>query len=391
MKNKLLYFNALFDLELGGYDTSSLQRAAAEMTILFAPAGKPSDRIVLDIDVDISYWNYLGSYDIPTAVPFRMHDSKEYEGVAWGWNEQSMSRLTQLGVSCQAPSLTCVKLVNSRKFCNEIGLRLSTGVPGSVYCSNKQEVIKTFEDHKNCFPLVIKPDFGNSGFGFYHCKSVDDLQQIDLDLVCKANGVVVEPWCEKVFDFSSVCRISSDGTISPFRHCRALTNNRGTFHGIYLAEHDPVVERWKESLEEKVFVVAQEVAATGYFGTLGFDSIVYCEHNQHKLAAIIEINARHVMSDIAVAIRDSSAQGLHCLFRTLSKKRLRLPDSYPELQKHDLFRFDGRRGCILVSPLRVGHGKNFVQPYRNTIFIAADSENELFSIDERLRLAGVVC
>jgi hypothetical protein len=170
-----------------------------------------------------------------------------------------------------------------------------------------------------------------------------------------------------------------------------LTNNRGTFHGIYLATHDPVVEHWKEYLEQKVIVVAQEVASAGYFGTLGFDSIVYRENNHLKLAAVIEINARHVMSDIAVAVRDSSAQGLHCLFRTLSKKRLHLPDSYRDLQKNDLFRFDGKCGCILVSPLRVGHGKNIVQPYRNTIFIAADSEHELFSIDERLRSAGAVC
>jgi hypothetical protein len=383
--NKLYYFNALFDLELGANSVTSLQRPAAEMTVLFAPVGKSSDRILLDVDIDDSYWNYLKSYDITTATPYYQGDCKGYQGIAWGWNENAIARLTQLGAACTTPSPECVKVVNSRRFCNEIGQKFSTGVAGSVYCSTVEQILDACNKLRDHFPVVIKPDHGNSGFGFYHCSSVDDLKNPDLNLLCQTNGVVVEPWCDKVYDFSSVCTISQDGEISPFRHCRALTNSRGTFHGIYLVQHDPVVEQWKEKLEEIAGKVAHEIVKTGYFDSLGFDSIVYREKSELKLAAVIEINARHVMSDIAVALRNSCAPGKHCLFRTLSKKRLRLPESYSELEKSDIFNYDGRRGCILISPLRVMHGRECVQPYRNTLFMVADSEEELFALDERLR------
>ncbi|MBN1601763.1 MAG: hypothetical protein JW915_09150 [Chitinispirillaceae bacterium] len=386
MKNKLYYFNALFDLELGDNIVSSLQRPASEMTVLFAPLGNFSDRILLDVAIDESYWSYLKRYDIMTATPYYQGDDcNGMEGVAWGWNQISIERLSKLGAKCAAPSTECVKMVNSRKFCNDIAQRYSTGIPDSAYCSNVEQVISSCSRLRSRFPVVIKPDFGNSGFGFYHINTDDDLKKASLNCMFQHGGAAVEPWCEKVYDFSSVCTINRSGNISMFRHCRAMTNSKGTFHGIYLAPHDPVLDQWKDKLEEKVQDAALEVVKTGYFGTLGFDSIVYREKNELKLAPVIEINARHVMSDIAVAVRQSCAPAKHCLFRTLSKKRLRLPGSYNELQEKDIFRFDGSRGCILVSPLRVWHGRDCVQPYRNTLFLVADSENQLFTMDEALR------
>jgi hypothetical protein len=386
MTKKLYYFNSLFDLELGDYSTASLQRAASEMGILFAPAGTPSDRILLDIGIDSSYWAYLQLHGIETATPYSAAEGTEYEGIAWGWNDLSRKRLEQLGATCEAPASECVKLVNSRKYCHQVGLKFGTGIPRSIYCTNKEDVVNAFKKLQDRFPLVIKPDHGNSGFGFFHCSSSDDLHNRDIEQLCKNNGVIVEPWCDKAYDFSSVCTVNRDQSISPFRHLRALTNNRGTFHGIYLAPHDPIIDSWRDLLEEKVQAVAAEVAKTGYFGTLGFDSIVYRSNNELKLAAIIEINARHVMSDIAVAIRNRCALGQHCLFRTLSKKRLRLPDTYEQLEQDDTWvTFKDNNGCILISPLRVCHGSQWVQPYRNTLFLAADSEEELFSLDQRLR------
>lgn len=386
MKNKLFYFNSLFDLELGGYSTLSLQRAAAEMSVLFAPAGTSSDKIILETGIDTSYWEYLHRHGIETATPFSVSDVAEYEGIAWGWNDLSRTRLDQQGAICEAPSSDCVKLVNSRKYCYHIGSNYGTGIPQSTYCSCREEVVEAFKKLQDRFPLVIKPDHGNSGFGFFHCSTAEDLNSIDFDLIFKNNGVIVEPWCDKVYDFSSVCTINPDQSISPFRHLRAFTNNRGTFHGIYLAPHDPVIDHWRDQLEEKVQAVAAEVAKTGYFGTLGFDSIVYRSTNDMQLAAVIEINARHVMSDLAVAIRDRCAPDQHCLFRTLSKKRLRLPETYEQLEQNcNWSTFKDNKGCILISPLRVCHGSQWVQPYRNTFFLAADSEEELFALDQSLR------
>lgn len=386
MKKKLYYFNALFDLELGGYATASLQRAASEMSVLFAPAGNSSDRIILDTTIDSSYWEYLHYHGIETAKPLAPGETEDYEGVAWGWNDLSRTRLQQCGATCEAPSSECVKMVNSRQFCHQIGIHYKTGVPQSVYCACKEAIFVAMKNLQDHFPLVIKPDHGNSGFGFFHCSSMDDLNSRDIDLLCHNSGVIVEPWYDKVYDFSSVCTVNKDQSISPFRHLRALTNNRGTFHGIYLAPHDPIIEAWREPLEEKVQAVAAEVAKTGYFGTLGFDSIVYRSNEKLQLAAVIEINARHVMSDLAVAIRNQCAPDQHSLFRTLSKKRLRLPDSYQQLQQiNDCFTFKDNKGSILITPLRVCHGTQWVQPYRNTFFLAADSEQELFSLDLKLR------
>ena len=58
---RLLYLNALFDLELGGYPIGSLARSAHEMMALFTFAGGGTDRVVLDCEVLRSYWEYLAA------------------------------------------------------------------------------------------------------------------------------------------------------------------------------------------------------------------------------------------------------------------------------------------------------------------------------------------
>jgi hypothetical protein len=128
----------------------------------------------------------------------------------------------------------------------------------------------------------------------------------------------------------------------------------------------------------------------GYYGTAGFDSFVYREKNKiEKLAPVIEINARHSMSDIAHALRNRLEKNKFCFFRVMSSRRCTLPDTYRkwlDMIKEDHFNVSTQNGVILVSPIRVNRDGIHVQPQRCVFFMAAPSEKELFDMDTRLRI-----
>jgi hypothetical protein len=382
---KLLYFNSLFDLELGNHATAANQRAASEMTLLFAPCGQKDDVILLDSHVEETYWHYLNALGISTPALNYGTPCKGLEGHAWGWNTGSVRRLSQLGALCHHADLEIIKQINSRRFCSKLGTRYGFGIPRSLFFSCKEHLRQIHLPDMYKFPLVIKPEFGGSGYGFVHINNPEEYAH-SLQLLPESFSGVIEPWYQKIHDLSSVCQINPDRSISGFRYQRSFTNSRGTFYGIYLDDNDPVIDKWKDEIESASYKAAETIAAAGYFGPAGFDSIIYEADGEQKLAAIIEINARHVMSDIAHAIRNSCARGKLSFFRLLSRKRSRLPTTYNELHTLlDDIDFNNGNGCMVISPLTLQHGHQKVQPYRNAFFLSADSEKKLWEIDQKLR------
>ena len=111
---------------------------------------------------------------------------------------------------------------------------------------------------------------------------------------------MIEPWCKRVYDFSSSITIQKNGSISSIRHQRSVSNMHGAFIGIYLAPEDPVIEKYVSIQEKAVRNAAQALSDQGYFGPAGFDSFAYIDiDGKERVAPVIEINARHSMSDVA--------------------------------------------------------------------------------------------
>lgn len=386
---KSYYLNAAFDLELGGYSTHNVYRSALEMGTLFLPMCTRSDNLLLDIDIQDNYLEYLQGKGLVLPSGIIKCDSTpdliRTDGVAWGWNTQVTEILRKYNVNCAHPDLSVVRDVNNRKFCNDLGTEFELGVPGSSFFSTLEEFSLQSKVLKEFYPLVVKPAFGGSGFGLIVVQSPDhtDAELEKIKTYCDHGGAVLEPWCNRKYDLSTNFDILPDGSVTPFRYQRLFSNEYGAFFGIYLAPADHLLDKWKDKLARSAAIIAGQLKRAHYYGPAGLDSFVYTDRSgRESLAAVIEINARHVMSYVAHAVRDQIAPGKFCYFRMFSKKRCKLPATYETLREQ-LGTIEKK--VMVITPLRVRHNTIWQQPSRNAFFIHAEIEEELFEIDSRLR------
>ncbi len=389
----LLYCNPLFDLSLGNYDTAELIPAAAEMGTLFIPCARACDRILLSISVPDEYWEYLTHHGLDCPEPVSIGQKcSGMHGVLWGWNSEARDILLQAEAHCVHPDLSIVREVNSRKFSLQCNRKTGSGVPGACYCATKDELIITLDSWQR-FPLVIKPDYGNAGYGFIRKEDrhllESELKQLDT-FFAEGCGVVVEPWYTRTADISSRCTISPQGSVSDIRHHRTLSNLAGTFFADMIDSHDEVIARWREKLDIAIYGSAMELYEAGYFGPAGMDSFEWVDKKgEVRLAPVIEINARHPMSSVAYTLHEMLAPGGVTLFRFIGKKRHRLPDTYVELKQilgDDAYNPETKRGILPVTPLRVSHTpQSWIQPARSSFFISEKSSEKLLAMDEKLR------
>lgn len=396
MAHRLFYFNALFDLELGGYALSSAAAAARGMAVLFAFLGDRDDRVLLDADIKDDYWEYLSRCGIVVCRPLgRDENAHAYHAVPWGWNERCVARLAACGARCRFPDLSSVKKVNSRSFCSAFNRESTTGVPGSRFCTSGEEVREAFAALAGAFPIVAKPDFGASGFGFIHITAGAEPSvplARSIERLLSSGGCTVEPWCDRLCDVSTSCSIKNDGTIHDLRHYRCHTASHGAFYAVSVGGNDPFIDRYHDDLERAALLAAHALSKLGYFGPVGFDSFVYRDATSgiDRLAPVIEINARHVMSSIAHALHEKIGSGRRGFLRLLSRRFCTLPDSYKVWETvlgNDCYDPNERKGIILLTPLRVSHAAGWSPPSRNVFFIVAQNEEEVAAMDGRLREA----
>ena len=389
---RLYYLNTLFDLSLGGYNTKKLAKTAAEMSCLFMALGTSRDKIILDVTVSDEYIKYLKSSGID--CPQVLSDNERCDGFIadpWGWDEKVTERFTKAGAGCSNPDTAVVKKVNSHNFSYLFNKKTGTGVPGAQCCASKDELIETLKSWKQ-FPLVIKPEFGNVGYGFIHKKdpvlSYRELKKVAV-LFKAGKHVIVEPWLNRLTDISSRCLIDREGTITGIRHHQGLSNSVGKFYADLIDPKDKLIAKWRKILDNAVLTCAKELFRAGYFGPVGFDSITWQdESGGENLATIIEINARHPVSSMAYAVHDKLASDRVTMFIFVSNKKLTLPENYKTLlKKLGDYAFSGskKRGAILVTPLRACY-KNlrWIQPEKSVFFLAEETVEKVQELENSL-------
>ena len=385
------YLNALFDLELGGFPPESVRRSAAEMTALFIPLSRPGDTIVLDVEPPDAWYSYLREAGLGpgTALPLRNRtDEQPSVDVVWGWNREAMARLALVN---EHPPLNAVREINNRLFCSTLASRFGSGVPGSRFCSTMEEAESAAEELEGGFPLVIKPAFGGAGFGLRIVRQPGRFaaERALIARYLNHGGVVIEPWLPRSADLSAALQIGLDGNPGLIRYQRQMVNAYGSFYAVYCAETDPVIEPWKNELERNALVIAREAAARGYVGPVGIDSFVYGDiYGRDKLAAGIEINGRFTMGMLAQMLRERIAPEKHTLLRFFSRKKCRLPETYPLLEAtlgRKSFISKAGYGILLLTPLRVGYQGKWAQPHLNAFFLSGESERRIHEFDRELQ------
>ena len=389
---KMLLFNGTFDLDLGGFSTAKVQPAVDEMACLFGLLGTNEDRQLLAVQLPEYYPIYLRGLGLPFATPYHESGQTGFSAFPWGWTEEAVATFRTVGAFAQPPSLKAVRTVNCRKFVHERLVKSGCGVPQSRFCISAEECA-AFIQEGNGRPYVVKPAFGSAGFGFIRTSSTD-LTTSQRNSVSKyihqtGEGVSAEPWLNRTGDLSTSGFITPSGELRDITIHRTLNNRAGAFFAVLLCRDDPLLKPWREQLVETAKNAAAAAVDAGYFGPVGLDSFLWNDGSRTHLAPVIEINARHTMSTIARAVRDRLAPKSFCIFRFISRKRHRLPESYHALDERLgtlAYNPKSKKGILLLSPLRVCHADGrWKQPSRSAFFISAENEKSALAWDSALR------
>lgn len=143
---------------------------------------------------------------------------------------------------------------------------------------------------------VLKTDQGFAGRGHF----VFDRETLKEAIAFASRqwkrklGIILEPWVERVLDFSSQWHISKEGQIELIGLTKCLNTDAGVYLGTEVGgfgEMLPFVDEHVDYCRKCLLNVVQD----GFFGNLGVDAMVYKAEGL-ALHPIVEVNARMTMS-----------------------------------------------------------------------------------------------
>lgn len=190
--------------------------------------------------------------------------------------------------------------------------------------------------------VVVKAEFGLAGqnaIRLWEPEVLETQRRWIADTLARGHRVVVEPWLERVVDFSIQLEMSPAG----LRLCgyTGLVNDlRGQFQSNSAAPHFarhlpaevtrllgtrtpadgnllPLFERLYRFLEPRL-------RRCGFAGPVGIDAFVYCTgDSRHLLKPVVEINPRYTMGRLTLELMRQVCPGSHGTFRLINRAQLK--------------------------------------------------------------------
>ena len=140
--------------------------------------------------------------------------------------------------------------------------------------------------------------------------------------IAAEGGVVIEPWLERVFDFSFQFHMT-DGELRFLGMVRMINDQRGQYQAsecfprftagldeeLSSLLHGPKGGRLKLMEESLGGLLEPKLAQAGFRGALGVDAFVYRDRERLRLKPITEINARYTMGRVMLELMRNAANG----------------------------------------------------------------------------------
>lgn len=295
----LLYFgNAFFEMELEGKTPSDLLSAFKVNPIIEQLQYLPllyldSEATLLVTEIPSLHYlenlsRYYGISRPPKMVieeDLQKHSFQKIE--SWGASELIKKWSLRHKIPYEAPSLKIACQMNSKLYHFEHAPKL----PFSRIVQNESDLLIALQNPISKW--VLKTDQGFSGRG--HCIFTQEESQKGLTFIAKHSKLVLEPWVQRVYDFSSQWFVSKTGELT----LSGITTCLNTPHGIYRGtevgnqEYPSFVQ---EHLNFCKTYLKQHL--NGYFGALGVDAMVYesLKTKELTLHPLVEVNARMTLS-----------------------------------------------------------------------------------------------
>lgn len=131
--------------------------------------------------------------------------------------------------------------------------------------------------------------------------------------------LVVEPFFERVFDFSAQYDYTQEGECKLFGMTQVINDRSGRYLGSFVSS------KWTSGLDEKLAkwlfkeaqvlqlyrydipnIAAKVLSDNGYKGVFGVDGFIYKKEGQYHMRSCVEVNARYTMGRVALELLKKS-------------------------------------------------------------------------------------
>lgn len=261
-------------------------------------------------------------FDLPEVIPFPAAAGRKLGGLRpWAWSPDAVSILKPLAADV-APNMEWQWRgdVPDAWFSKEIGLHLDARFPGdssvvpSRLITDVGEALDQIERLMADGEVLLKAPFACAGRGHLRVtrESVPERTRGWVANVISAHGsVVVEPWLERVMDFSALYEMRGDGSVEWIGMTRMENDAAGRFSGIRVSH------KWGNLLEPELAAFLFRDAGVldfyqhdvpkvlpgllpGCVGPLSVDAMVHRKPDGSlALRRVVEMNVRMTMGRLA--------------------------------------------------------------------------------------------
>lgn len=249
-------------------------------------------------------------------------NATNWDVVPWGWSHFAVDALRKTGVVFDAPDLDAVRRINSRHF--QLQFDVAVEIDGThrtdsfgVLCRTLPEVEAAISRacHYSPHGWVIKAELSHA------CRN----RLLGTSSTCGGEqrawvagkfaigeSVYVEPWVRRVSECGLQFHVTKSASAMPqvqfIGAAEMITDEAGRYRGsvVYSLRHEGSSHDspWQAAIEHG-YHIAEAAAATGYFGAIGIDCMIFrCPRdNRRWLRLSHDINGRLTMGRVALSLR----------------------------------------------------------------------------------------
>ncbi|GAA5495263.1 hypothetical protein Rhal01_01438 [Rubritalea halochordaticola] len=226
-----------------------------------------------------------------------------------------------------------------RFFSKQLGVKMEELLGGACgqWLEDENEVFEAVQAYAG--NALMKAPFSAAGRG--HCRVIDGEWTDSMRgwlrrVLSDQGGVVVEPWLDRVMDFSSQYEVKPSGEIKHIGMVLVLNDDLGRFRGIearprwshhldedlktFLFRDADVTSLYKEKIPE---ALAKLLGGADFVGPIGIDAMVYRDKSgNYVLRPVVEVNSRITMGRVALELLRKTASGLGGRYEILRKSQI---------------------------------------------------------------------
>lgn len=288
----------------------------------------------------------------------------------WGWDRSFVTWLREHNYS-GLPSdeqLQVIRQLSSRQTSVKLLKQLKLDLPEESFIGSSafvtdvmqlDDYINQNNTNKGEFQYILKEPLSGSGRGLRFVKGELTSHQRNWAQRCirEQDGVVIEPYYNKVIDFALEFTISED-TATLAGLSLFTTNENNVYSGNIIAPQNTLWERLYhyvpaylfETLILRILPLITQTFVGNYLGPIGIDMMIVAHEGEYKIHPCVEINVRRTMGELALHLPAMLAPGVTGLFSLQYHKTTPIaPPPQPKFNKEGLL-LEGTKLLTTIHP-----------------------------------------